>query len=316
MKLIHIGLPKTGSTSFQSQWYKRNDINLVSDGLNTLVEETRKAIKIETDPNLLLDLWPKALGKQSITLYSSEGLSGIPWGNQTSEHKYDYGHYLFANLCKENVPDGKVLVFIRSPESWLRSVYFQMIHEGKNFGFTRFIRHQRSYIANILNLNDFLKHWDDAFGEDNVIVYPFERLISSPDVANQEISTSLGIPPALNLFQLQQQSNASLNSESAQLLRAASIFNRRIQGPSNNLANTFNKLNEDMRLLYRVELQRRPRAFGFSKELLSPLNFSLPEVERKFLKVLIQDGFLAEIIRRGDKYKIAETYQTRVEQHF
>ena len=214
------------------------------------------------------------------------------------------------------VPDAKILLFIRSPESWLRSVYLQMIHEGHSFGFCRFIRHQRSYLANALDLKNMLRHWDEAFGEQNVIVYPFERIIASPAQANEEISDALNIPASLNLFQLRQRSNVSLNNESAQLLRALTILNRRIQGRNEYLSSSFKKLNDDFRLLYRVELQSHPRKFSFINRLLNPLEFTLPPVEKKYISSLINDCFLSEIARRGDKYNTVAAYEDRLNKYF
>lgn len=315
MNLIHIGLPKTASTSLQSQWSIRSDINYAADNLLPLIENTRRAIKLGTDPNELLQYWPQVSSTHDVTIFSSEGLSGMPWGNHITLEMHDFGHYLFANLCREKVKDAQILIFVRSPIDWIRSVYLQMIQEGHTFGFKCFIRHQRNYLSSALNLSAITHHWSEAYGDKNVIIYPFEKLVQSPIQANQEISRALGVSESLNLFKLGQKSNTSLNTENIQLLRALSILNRRIKGKKSNLEHSFKKLNEEMRLLYRVQLQQSPKEFSFLKNLLAPLNTSLPPTEKAYFKTLLTEHFLNEIKKQGDKYQIHDLYQTQINQY-
>ena len=315
MKIIHIGLPKTGSTSLQAQWCKRSDINYVQDGLHEFVKETGKVILAGGNHNPLIDLWPQPSAQQPLTIYSSEGLAGLSWGTKATSEHYEYGHYLFANLCKANVPDAKVLVFIRSPESWLRSVYLQMIQEGQTFGFARFFRDQRNYLYSALNLKAMLGHWERAFGEENVVYYPLERLVASPAQANKELSAELNIPANMHLFELTQKVNTSLNSDSIQLLRAVSILNKRIQGRQGLLRLSFKKLDEQMRLLYRAELQREPKKFNFIKQQLSPISYALPTAEKLGFNNLISNYFLDGIKVRGDKFHVCEDYSVRLERY-
>ncbi|MCY7296620.1 sulfotransferase [Alteromonas sp. a30] len=316
MKIIHIGLPKNASTSLQSQWSLRQDINYASDSLYSLVTETRKAIVSGSDPNQLLELWPRMTHSGEISLYSSEGLCGLPWGYQVTEQEYDYGQYLFANICKEMEPDAYIFLVVRSPEKWLRSVYLQMIQEGANFGYASFIRKQKEYLRSVLNLKTLLQHWQEAYGEEKVIVYPFEKLVEQPSVANTEISHRLGISASLNLFNITSKSNTSLSVENAQLLRALSILNKRIKGKDQQLALSFNRLNEDLRQLYRVQLQHTPKKFSFLKKLLAPMDFSFPHNERLEFNSLLLNSFVQELTQQDTLGDIVSSYKANIDKYF
>lgn len=220
MNLIHIGLPKNGSTSLQNGWNQNKSINYICEELNPLVRATRKAVISGQDPNEILDLWPSHSGNKKINIYSSEGLAGLPWGYSASNKEYDYAQYLFASICKECIPNAKILILVRSPNKWIRSVYAQMVQEGKNWSFIRFLRMQKDYLISGLSISNLKKHWSEAYGAENVVLYPFERLVSQPQSANEELSLLFDTSAEEALFLVKTKSNSSLSDNNIQFLRA------------------------------------------------------------------------------------------------
>jgi hypothetical protein len=242
MNLIHIGLPKNGSTSLQNEWSQNRSINYISEELTPLVNAARKTVINGNEPNELLALWPRCSGDKTISIYSSEGLTGLPWGYKASIEEYDYSQYLFANICKECVSDAKILILVRSPNKWVRSVYAQMVQEGSNWSFIKFLRMQKNYLMSGLNITSLRNYWSDAYGSENVILYPFERLVAQPKLANEELSLLFSLPCDKELFVVKTKSNKSLSDNSIQFLRSMSIINKKLKGRNNLLTNSFNQL--------------------------------------------------------------------------
>lgn len=141
---------------------------------------------------------------------SSEGLARLPWGDKGSIEEYDCSQYLFANRCKECVPDAKSLIWVRSPNIWVRSVYVQMVQEGSNWSFIKFLRMQKNHLILGLNIIRLMKNWSDAYGSENVILYPFEWLVAQPKLANEELYLLLSVPSDKELFVIKTKSNKSL----------------------------------------------------------------------------------------------------------
>jgi hypothetical protein len=313
MNLIHIGLPKNGSTSLQNGWKQNKSINYISEELTTLISATRKAVISGQDPNEILDLWPSYSGNKKINIYSSEGLAGLPWGYSASSKEYDYSKYLFANICKDCIPDAKILVLVRSPNKWIRSVYAQMVQEGKNWGFIKFLRMQRNYLISGLNISDLRKHWSEAYGAENVVLYPFERLVTQPQSANEELSLLFDTPAEEELFLVKTKSNSSLSDNNIQFLRAMSIINKRLEGKKNLLTSSFKQLNEDMRQLYRIQLQKEDTKFNLLNKFLPPIKYNVPKSEQAEFRTVIRENFLAELEENEDFYGLLDTYVENTE---
>jgi len=303
MNLIHIGLPKNGSTSLQNGWNQNKSINYISEELTALVSATRKAVVSGQDPNEILDLWPSYTDNTKINIYSSEGLAGLPWGYTASSKEYDYSQYLFANICKECVSDAKILILVRSPSKWIRSVYAQMVQEGKNWSFIRFLRMQKDYLISGLNISNLRKHWSDAY----------ERLVKQPQLANEELSLLFDAPVEEELFLVKTKSNGSLSNNNIQFLRAMSIINKRLEGKNNLLTNSFKQINEDMRELYRIQLQKEDTKFNLLNKFLPSIKYNVPKSELSEFRTVINENFLAELEASGNFYGLLNTYVENTE---
>ena len=99
--LIHVGLPKTGTTFLQ------------------------------------LEVFPK-IEKQGVKVISDEGLSGDYF--QKNSYSIVYNRYDVIKKLKELYPDAYINIGIREIEPWLKSLYSQYIKEGGFYKYKKWLR--------------------------------------------------------------------------------------------------------------------------------------------------------------------------------
>lgn len=319
MNLIHIGMPKAGSTSLQNFWSKSEQINLVWQDLEPLVNRVRKSIRSQEDPNQLLKLWPTKNGLntegKAINIFSSEGLFGLPLSQRFTKDEVDYSRYLYANICREFLPESKILILIRNPFDWLKSIYIQSIQEGRNWGFVKFINVESDAILEHFNLCALVAHWSEAFGEQNIIIYPFEKLCVKPTEANNELCRAISLHEQ-HIFSLQKQANRSISIEQAYLLRALSVLNRSVAKYDSSLKSSFEKLNKEMRLLYRVALQKSGSTALHNRIEVPNRLPRLPASIREKLTHQLQQNFFPALCASQFDAPTLASYQEQVNRHF
>ncbi|OUS00966.1 hypothetical protein A9Q86_09470 [Flavobacteriales bacterium 33_180_T64] len=189
--LIHIGLHKTGTTWLQNELfipesnvfeplYQSN----TSNGHSTLAEN----FVFDNDMNLLspydynTEIIEKAFQsilkkKDNINktfVMSHERLSGHPTSS-------GFDSAIIANRIKNTFPSGKILVVLREQVSCILSNYFQYLKEGgtlglKNFLNTKYDGRKPGFCSNYFKYHYLISYYQKTFGENNVLVLPYELL--------------------------------------------------------------------------------------------------------------------------------------------
>ena len=172
---------------------------------------------------------------------------------------------------------------------------------------------QKDYLISGLNISNLRKHWSDAYGAENVVLYPFERLVKQPQLANEELSLLFDAPVEEELFLVKTKSNGSLSNNNIQFLRAMSIINKRLEGKNNLLTNSFKQINEDMRELYRIQLQKEDTKFNLLNKFLPSIKYNVPKSELSEFRTVINENFLAELEASGNFYGLLNTYVENTE---
>jgi hypothetical protein len=138
MKIIHIGLGKTATTSLQSVIYPLllrkgyvDDYNnhIIMEKLYRMVDGSNS----DSDRRVLREYFRKE-GKNR--LYSYESLSD--WNPDFWEKSCILNEEIFGS-------DSTIIITIRDPESYLRSVYQQMVHQGVVVEPQRFLLDKKKY---------------------------------------------------------------------------------------------------------------------------------------------------------------------------
>lgn len=193
---IHIGFHKTASTFLQEAFFSKvPTINFIGNSSTHHCPELQKLIyasSSEWDDGMRLR---QLLQEGSCNIISHEGLSGgalwVGGGGQAINERT-------AQRLKDVFPEARILVVIREQFSMLRSLYWQYVWERGILGFNAFLRRT-------LNDNTFLdcrhlcydrsiRMYGELFGEENVLVLPYEALTLDAGEFVSDISTFFGLP--------------------------------------------------------------------------------------------------------------------------
>ena len=174
---IHIGTHKTGSTTIQQAL---NDTSCAGD-VNWVYSKVRRTtrdmmIAMQYDSILVKRLkaeiqrnmsYAKSVKAKRLIL-SNEALSGLP-----------HLGYINSNVVISMLRDAtrqyntKILIFLRRQDSFVESMYTQMIHQGEFLDFEDFLNQFSSPDA--LDYRRMLDELSATFGEQNLIVKSYHE---------------------------------------------------------------------------------------------------------------------------------------------
>ncbi len=146
---IHVGLQKTGTTFLQEKVFKRLPVNYVR--------------------YFDRELYSSRLDRSRPTLVSNEDLCGAP--HEILDPAQRDSRYRIAENLAALFPQARVIVGLREPDAWLRSLHKEAIRQGLTMGFSRFYRH---FDKDMLNFPKYVGHLKRLFLD--VYVYNFEAL--------------------------------------------------------------------------------------------------------------------------------------------
>ena len=160
MIILHVGLPKTGTTFLQEEIFRKMNIKYIRDlNITSFATSDRKVI------------------------ISHEGLS------ISDVFEPAYKKYMVAEYLKKIFPDAKIIVGIRDKDSWLRSMYSQYIRNGGGGSYDYFISHLDK---EHLNFEKYINHLKMLFND--VFVYKFEEIVSDKARVVKEMCDFIGEP--------------------------------------------------------------------------------------------------------------------------
>jgi len=181
--LIHIGFHKTGTTYLQRNVFTgENGYSSpwsVSSG--EAIEYFILTHERKYKSKVVRDQFTRACDDGSmsnrIPVISHEDLSGYPiYGRY-------YGHQV-ASRIKITFPDAKILICIREQKSMIRSLYGQYINQGGEWPLSTFLGDEYDHLSGYrpifqlehLEYDLIVKHYQELFGVENVLVLPYELL--------------------------------------------------------------------------------------------------------------------------------------------
>ena len=246
---LHIGIPKTGTTSIQNFLFANRD-RLDAHGFHwpqsmtsrnhrvlcvyslddTVVDNTRKAAQITTPekvqafraefaPRFRADAltWP---ADRSVVL-TSEQLFRV-----TRPSEFERLRDLLQASGRRIV----VGVYLRRQDLYFTSEYSQVIKGGTD---AEFVPPSNMAEQKIYNYATFLKRWAAAFDRENIIVRVFERGAMAGGDAVQDFCATVGLQGFESLEQVEEK-NQSLDAAALEFLRRiAPFFPRFVNGKVN-----------------------------------------------------------------------------------
>lgn len=152
--IIHVGLPKTGTTFFQ------------------------------------YEIFPKIMKRDGIRIISNESLSCnsmISWVNGHNNIILD--RYELIEGIHRFYPDAKIIFGVRDKKTWVRSCYSSYIKGGGQKEFSNWF--DIVFDKELLDFDVYLCHLKKLF--DNVYIYRFEDFIADKNKIVREICSFIGV---------------------------------------------------------------------------------------------------------------------------
>jgi hypothetical protein len=202
MNIVHVGLPKTGTTTLQHAVFPAQHQftyigkinNCYPRDLQELVERISFQDSLEYDPARAAALAAR-LHDGSKPLIVSDEIFSV-------DGKVD--RRLVAERLHRLFGPAKVLIGLRAQPSMLQALYFNYIRGSgrrvmsfsawleENYGHIRFPGTYRTG----LNYEPLVRAYEDVFGADNVIVLPFELMRDLNSIFATTLADMIGMPLA------------------------------------------------------------------------------------------------------------------------
>lgn len=195
--LIHIGLHKTGTTWLQAGFFRREKAGY-HDLARTLGVPTALDLLVRT-PDLEFDAHrvraefaadlAYAERNRLVPVLSHERLSGYPPGGS-------FDRTLIARRLAETFETPRVLLVIREQTSHINSMYGQYIADGGHLSLARFLHGHTPFLGRkpefhlgIFRFDALIAFYREIFGEENLLVVPFEQMKTDPLGFTQRVAS-------------------------------------------------------------------------------------------------------------------------------
>ncbi|MDT8410088.1 MAG: hypothetical protein RQ741_10855 [Wenzhouxiangellaceae bacterium] len=219
IRLVHIGLIKTATTSMQELWFRNPKTCLIHHGMLPLVEKARLEGRNPQKKDSLPLTWKFDYppGPDQQIVISQEALSTAYINERAQKSEILAFQEIAARLTSQVVPESKILITVRAPDRWIKSAYNQTIRQGSTNTFPQFLALEKDFIKQSLNVIDLLGIWKKFFGKDNVLVLPIELMWQDKEKFYDAIFEFSGLPAPD--FRLSTTANSSLGNEHLKLMR-------------------------------------------------------------------------------------------------
>lgn len=226
--LIHVGYHKTGSTFWQKNIFRAENINLLDRA--EVQHELLQPSVYEFSKKHFNDWLSQRLVPNQLNVISDEELSG-------NIHTYGNGRSItfemIERLSEIEVADVYILMFIRNQVDMIDSCYRQYVKRGGSCSFNNYVnpkglgshRHRfPRFSLEHFRYDDVISHWYRKLDKESVLIYTYERFKQSPDEILKDLSQKLSIP--LTSFSTEKQANKGLSNVSITLARISNrMFN-------------------------------------------------------------------------------------------
>ncbi len=210
---LHVGTPKTGTTAIQgflnanTQLLDEAAVNFVAaakgpSAHNFLAVRGRQP---DMAQKLLQDIEGEVLSKPAHRhVISGEMLFAPGWPRLYARH-----------WSPELIRDTKVVIYLRRQDKYLEALYKQHLKVGRFFGSPQEYREKQSHRLHYLPT---IEAYAQAFGEENVIITPYERNQFPDGDVVQHFAQTIGIED-LDLSALaEKEANVTMSREVSEFL--------------------------------------------------------------------------------------------------
>lgn len=196
--LIHIGYHKTGTTWLQRSLFARADLGFVAfDEHADIYERIVRPHPFDFDPSACRAHFQPRLqeiiGRGQVPVLSAERLCGNP-------HSGGYDSKEIADRLAAVFPEGRVLIVLREQRSIILSTYKQYVRAGGTASIRQYLfppERGRSRVPMFdfehFKYDRLVSYYQFRFGQDNVLVLPFELFRRTPREFASRILSFAGV---------------------------------------------------------------------------------------------------------------------------
>jgi hypothetical protein len=206
---LHIGLPKTGTTTLQALCFARHpqvryfgQTNVWSDPEANMV---LKGLIVEKEANDTAGRVRKVIGAALKTrgalVISDEAISFGEFMLRATQWPITSDHRAAAERAHRLLGDAHVLIVLRNQADWLQSWHKQGLKTGKyaEIGFSRWLEQDLGQAAErllaLLRFDELYRIYADVFGQDRVHIRLYEQYQDRFEELAAEFATILRIDP-------------------------------------------------------------------------------------------------------------------------
>ncbi len=255
LAFVHVGLPKCASTYLQRAWLE--DPLYDSLNLDELMNQARKQTMAGTQIPIGSILLPPS---QNILMGSSEGFSWSYCNQPQHQAKLWDLHKNSASIIAEAQLTDTILLLVRNPFAYMRSLHEQSIKEGAYANFAAFFQEQRALIEATLDIQAIIEAYQVHFAK--VVILNVDELRQTPDSFWKKYQQQLKVPIPQKGINKSNERRLAANSSLSNRLPLLAALNAH----SAQLLATFEKL-DDYKTSRQQEFEtlRSPYAKTYSK---------------------------------------------------
>lgn len=247
---MHLGPPKTGTTTIQSFLYRARDVladsgicyaaaGRIADG-QTLSVHRPDGVKHLSGPSTAQHLLPwTMLGEVDDLRPDAVWATLLDEIAACDAHTIVVSSEAFSRLRREQVDqvrdylrdcDVMPVAYLRNPQSRLLSDYTQRVKSGRcDASFSEFVRSERHLVD---NYDGFIDYWDDVFGSHAVVIRDFDAVVAAVGLEQDFASLILTHPERLREYQRSARLNVSPTAQTIRMQRMVNQIERTLGRPA------------------------------------------------------------------------------------
>lgn len=187
--IIHIGFPRAGSTFLQNYFSLHPDIffegNIAGNYRQTGVVPDIQLPDTSNDTHVVISEEQFSVWNGNVDIV---GVRFIMFDVAAHQQKT-------LKRLHELFPQSKVLIVTRGFKETVRSMYAQYVRVGGVLKFTEFQNEYAGALAEFYNYDRVIEFAEQIFGAQQVLVFPFELLLESPEKFLRKMEQEFGLKP-------------------------------------------------------------------------------------------------------------------------
>lgn len=192
--LVHIGFHKTGTTFLQKNVFNKQNSLFKNVAASSIQELLIAPSSYQYDQKKVNDFFRDRIKiaeeEGKIAVFSNERLSG-------QLHSSDQISKVIAERLHKACPFSKILIVIREQKSMIKSAYYHYLKTRGSYSIEEYLNPpgSKNFHFDKLEYHKFIGHYYDLFGEQNVLILPYEMLQKEPNKYLTSIFSHLSLEP-------------------------------------------------------------------------------------------------------------------------